>query len=110
MGLHDLLVEYDLDRLTKKQSLTITGGGAFCIDINKANNQIAIGTDQGYMNIFSVNDDDVLFNKFLDKQEGKILCVKYDGSGRFIASGSMDAVRLWDVESGHALHKMSTGS
>lgn len=41
-----------------------------------------------------------MFSKFLDKQEGRILCLKYDSTGNFIASGSMDTVRVWDVTTG----------
>lgn len=40
---------------------------------------------------------------------GRILCLSWDSSGDFIATGSVDAVRVWNVHTGHALHKMTTG-
>lgn len=108
VGLHGLLVEYDLFALTKKSMFTVTGEAAFCLDSHDMG-LIAVGTEQGYVNIFNADDDDVMFSKCLDKQEGRILCLKFDPSGSYIASGSADAIRIWDVTSGHALHRMTTG-
>ncbi|KAF5288217.1 hypothetical protein FQA39_LY03985 [Lamprigera yunnana] len=109
VGLTGYLIEYDLFRLMKKRVLTVTGEAAFCIDVSNDNKQLAVGTEQGYLNIFKVDDDDVLFDKFLDKQEGQILCLKYDASSQYIASAGIDAIRLWDVKTGHVLHRMATG-
>lgn len=109
VGLQGFLIEYDLYLLTRKNTMAVTGEAAFCLDVNKDNTNIAVGTEQGYLNIFSIQDDEILFSKFLDKQEGRILCLKYDPSSKYIVSGSVDAIRVWDVNSGHALHKMTTG-
>lgn len=98
VGLHGLLIEYDLVKLGVKNRSVVTGEAAFCLDINKQKSQIAIGTEQGYLNIFQITEDEVLFEKFLDKQEGRILCLKFDNSGEFIVSGSMDAIRIWSVK------------
>lgn len=108
MGLHGFLTEYNLFTLCKKHVASVTGEAAYCLDIH-ARGLIAVGTEQGFINIFNITLDSVMFNKFLDKQEGRILCLKFDPSGSYIASGSVDTVRIWDVSSGHALHKMSTG-
>ncbi|XP_018569516.1 U3 small nucleolar RNA-associated protein 4 homolog [Anoplophora glabripennis] len=109
VGLHGLLIEYDLYKLAVRNRSTVTGEAAFCLDIHSSKSQIAIGTEQGYLNIFTIEEDGVCFEKFLDKQEGRIMCLKYDTSGEFIVSGSIDAIRIWNVESGHAIHKMTTG-
>lgn len=100
VGLQGVLTEYDLRTLTRKYVASVTGEAAFCMDIHERKKQLAIGTEQGYINIFDVNGEEVLFNKFLDKQEGRILCVKFEDSGNYIVSGSMDAVRVWDVQTG----------
>lgn len=110
VGLHGFLIGYDLRTLSKKQMLSVTGEAAYCLDIHNSNNQIAVGTELGYLNLFTLTPEgNVLFNKFLDKQEGRILCLKYDPSGNFIVSGSTDTVRVWDVATGHAIHRMTTG-
>ena len=43
------------------------------------------------------------------KQEGRIVCCNFDWTGNFLVTGSTDAVRVWDVRNGHAVHKMTTG-
>lgn len=97
VGLHGLLIEYDLYKLEVRNKLVVTGGAAFCLDINAEKNRIAVGTEQGYLNIFKIAEDEMLFEKFLDKQEGRILCLKFDQSGEFIVSGGLDAIRIWSV-------------
>jgi U3 small nucleolar RNA-associated protein 4 len=109
VGLHGLLIEYDLYKLEVRNKLVVTGGAAFCLDINAEKNRIAVGTEQGYLNIFKIAEDEMLFEKFLDKQEGRILCLKFDQSGEFIVSGGLDAIRIWSVSTNQALHKMVTG-
>lgn len=103
MGLQGFLTEYDLRTLSRKNIASVTGEAAFCIDAHETKNQFAIGTEQGYINIFDVNGEDVLFNKFLDKQEGRILCLKFDETGNYVVSGSMDAIRVWDVHTGESV-------
>lgn len=100
VGLHSFLVEYDLFKLTIKNTRAVTGGAAYCLDINEDNNQIAIGTELGYLNIFAIDDEEVLFERFLDKQEGKILCLQYDCKGEFLVGGSIDFIRIWEVKTG----------
>lgn len=80
--------------------MVVTGEAAFCLDVNKSNTLIAVGTEQGYLNIFKVTEDELLFDRFFDKQEGRILCLKFNHNGEFIVSGSTDAIRIWDVQSG----------
>ncbi|XP_074029648.1 UTP4 small subunit processome component l(3)72Dn [Leptinotarsa decemlineata] len=108
-GLHGLLVEYNLYRLCLEKKWAVTGEAAFCLDVDKEESRIAVGTEQGYLNIFSLNEDGVSFEKFCDKQEGRIMCLKFSYNGKFVVSGSIDAIRIWDVQSGHAIHKMTTG-
>lgn len=108
--LQGFLHEYNLLTLQIKDSQSLVGEAAYCLDINKTDDQIVVGTEKGFLNTFDVTyNDEVRFIRFLDKQDGKILCVKYDYTGKFIVSGSMDAVRIWDANSGNALHKMTTG-
>ncbi|XP_069701427.1 U3 small nucleolar RNA-associated protein 4 homolog isoform X2 [Periplaneta americana] len=50
-----------------------------------------------------------MYEKILDRQEGRILCLAWDATGDVIVTGSADAVRIWNVESGHAIHRMKPG-
>ncbi len=103
------LVEYNLKTLEKRRNLLLTGTAAFCLDINKQKTRIAVGTEEGYLNIYDIEDDELQFVKILDKQEGRIICCKFDHTGQFLVTGSLDTVRVWNIENGHAIHKMSTG-
>lgn len=108
-GLNARVVEHDLKTLTIKHSANVTAGPAWCLGVNRQKTCLAVGTEDGYINIFSIEHDNMMYEKILDKQEGRILCLSWDSSGDFIATGSVDAVRIWNVHTGHALHKMTTG-
>lgn len=99
VSLEGFLVEYNLLALRYNRKYSVTGQSAYCIDVNNTNTQVSIGTEQGYLNVFSVGEE-ILFDKFLDKQEGKIICIKYHPNGEFIVSGSLDFIRIWNITTG----------
>ncbi|XP_066250232.1 U3 small nucleolar RNA-associated protein 4 homolog [Euwallacea similis] len=107
VGLHGSLIEFDLYSLTIKGKWSITGEAGTCLDCHQ--NMLAIGTEQGYINIFRADLDGAVFEKFLDKQEGRLLCLKYSPDGQYVVAGSINAVRIWNVKTGHAIHKMVLG-
>lgn len=108
-GLTGELIEWNLVELKPKQTVSLTGTAALCMDIDESNSCIAVGTNEGYMNIFSVNDNDLNFTRLFDKQEGAIFCCRFDSTGRYIVTGSTDTIRIWNVDDGHAMYKMATG-
>lgn len=103
------LTEWDLHTLTIKQSVLLTGSASWCMDVNRDEDLIAVGTEEGYLNIYQVDDSGLNYVKIFDKQEGRILCCKFDHSGDILATGSVDNIRIWDVKTGHALHRMACG-
>lgn len=107
------LTEWDLHTLTVRHSVLLTGNAAWCMDVNRAGDCVAVGTEEGYLNIFQVDSNEtggqLNYVKIFDKQEGRILCCKYDHTGDIMATGSIDAIRIWDVKTGHAIHRMATG-
>lgn len=107
-GLEGAVLEYDLTTLEVKYEITVIGGAAWCMDVNHENTYLAVGTEDGYINIFSVQQDKLIHNRIFDKQKGRILCIKWDNTGEMIYTGSPDTIRVWNVVSGHAIHKMMT--
>ena len=103
------LTEWNLKTLQPKRNLLLTGTSAFCLDINREQSCVAVGTEEGYLNVFDISDDELQFGKILDKQEGRIICCKFDHTGKFLVTGSLDALRVFNVETGHVIHKMTTG-
>ena len=70
---------------------------------------LAVGTEEGYVCIFDVVPDGLNFDKILDKQEGRVLTLDWHVDGFHIVTGSTDTIRVWNVESGHPVQRMSTG-
>lgn len=107
-GLTGELIEWNLRTQTPKQKLLLTGNAAWCMDISKQNTHLIVGTDSGFLNVYDVScDDEINFVKVFDKQDGKILCCKFDHSGEFVVTGSAEAIRLWELKTGHAIYKMT---
>ncbi|XP_053675156.1 U3 small nucleolar RNA-associated protein 4 homolog [Anopheles nili] len=107
------LVEWELkpdsDRPRVKQSVYVTGNAAWCIDVSRDERLLAVGTDGGYINVYRLDNGEITYERILDKQEGRIVCCCFDWSGDFLVTGSTNAVRVWDVRKGHAVHKMTVG-
>ncbi|XP_054734884.1 U3 small nucleolar RNA-associated protein 4 homolog [Anastrepha obliqua] len=106
-GLTGELIEWDLQLLKPRRKQFVTGNAIWCIDINTVGTELAVGTEEGYINIFQIDNDQMQYKNLFDKQEGRVLCCKFDRTGEFLVTGSLGAIRIWDVKSGHALHKMS---
>jgi U3 small nucleolar RNA-associated protein 4 len=89
--------------------LLLTGDKGICIDYHKRSKKIAIGTEEGFINIFDVSDEDLQYVKVFDRQDHRIVCCKFNDAGDCVVSGSIDAVKIWSLRTGHVIHKMSTG-
>ncbi|XP_026738106.1 U3 small nucleolar RNA-associated protein 4 homolog [Trichoplusia ni] len=105
-GLGGALIEWNLDTLTLKTTVLLTGYAAWCLDVNSDNTLVAIGTEQGYVNLFSVEHDQIIYKKLFDKQEGRILCCKFNKEGNILVTGSINTIRVWNAETGHAITRM----
>lgn len=66
----------------------LTGYAAWCLDVDEAKTIAAVGTEQGYVNIYSVTDGDIEYKKLFDKQEGRILCCKFNKDGNILVTGT----------------------
>ena len=110
VSLAGTLIEWDLSKIPcVKQSILVTGNAAWCVDVSKDERLLAVGTEGGYINVYRLDNEELAYERILDKQEGRIVCCNFDWTGNFLVTGSTDAVRVWDVRNGHAVHKMTTG-
>lgn len=92
-----------------KRRLLLTGEKGICMDYHKATETLAVGTEEGILNVFDLSDDDLQFVRVLDRQDHRIICCKFNDSGDKLVSGSLDAVKIWNIRTGQVIHKMSTG-
>lgn len=105
----DGLKEWDLTTLTPKRTFLLTGDKGICMDFHQSSGHLAVGTEEGIVNILDLNDDDLQFVRLLDRQDHRIICCKYHENGEKLVSGSLDAVKVWNVKTGQVIHKISTG-
>jgi U3 small nucleolar RNA-associated protein 4 len=50
--------------------------------------KLAVGTEEGFVCLFDVTEEGLDFDRVLDKQEGRILCLDWHTEGKHIVTGS----------------------
>lgn len=105
----DGLKEWDLTTSTPKRSLLLTGEKGICMDYHPATETLVVGTEEGIVNVLDLSNDNLQYVRVLDRQDHRIICCKFNDAGDKLVSGSIDAVKVWNVRTGQVIHKMSTG-
>ncbi|KAK8374495.1 hypothetical protein O3P69_011772 [Scylla paramamosain] len=99
-GLHGFLLEHNLASREVTLRTPVTGGPTWCLTLSKDKKKLAAGTEGGYVCIFDVVDEGVVYDRVLEKQEGRILHIAWHSSGDYIVTGSVNCVRLWSLKEG----------
>ncbi|XP_045118529.1 U3 small nucleolar RNA-associated protein 4 homolog [Portunus trituberculatus] len=99
-GLHGFLLEHNLASREVTLRTPITGGPTWCLALSKDKKKLAAGTERGYVCIFDVVDSGVMYDRALEKQEGRILHIAWHISGDYIVTGSVNCVRVWSLKEG----------
>lgn len=71
-GLDGFIVLYDLARLTAKKLVPSIGGAIWCMNKNKSETKIVVGTEDGYVVMYEVQIDGILFEKSFNKLDCNI--------------------------------------
>jgi len=108
-GLHGQVVEYNLDSRQEAKRYPVTSGPAWCLAIDRGCSKLAVGTEDGFVCLFSITEEGLDYEKVLDRQEGRILCVSWHPDNIHVVTGSTDTVRMWNTETGHPTARMVTG-
>ncbi|KAG9338119.1 hypothetical protein JZ751_027090 [Albula glossodonta] len=65
-----------------------------------------IGCEDGSVKLFEVHPENIQFERNLDRQKGRVMSLSWHKSGAQIAAGMLDMIRVFDVKSGHTVHRM----
>ncbi|XP_075432608.1 LOW QUALITY PROTEIN: U3 small nucleolar RNA-associated protein 4 homolog [Ascaphus truei] len=103
-GLNGEIVEYDLDKLCVRYTLDGFGGPLWSISANTSGSHLAVSCEDGSVKLFSVTPDRIVFERTLDRQKGRIICLSWHPSGSHIVTGSTNVIRVFSVSSGRLLH------
>ncbi|XP_002024964.2 U3 small nucleolar RNA-associated protein 4 homolog [Drosophila persimilis] len=101
------LIEWDVLRLRQRYEQSPTGNALWSMDINGQETELAVGSEEGHINIMSIENDEITYKSIFNKQKGRVLCCKFDKSGKHLITGSEGYVRIWSVLKGHTLHTMT---
>ena len=71
-GLDGFIVLYDTARLTAKKLVPSIGGAIWCMTRNKSETKIAVGTEDGYVVLYEIQMDGVIFEKSFNKQDSNL--------------------------------------
>ncbi|CAL8357813.1 unnamed protein product [Lota lota] len=105
-GLNGEIVEYDLENLKSKYTVEAYGGPVWTISSNSQGTQLAVGCEDGTVKIFDLLEDTIQFQRNFDRLKSRVLSLSWHPSGTQIAAGTMDMIRVFNVDSGHATQRM----
>ncbi|XP_028286790.1 U3 small nucleolar RNA-associated protein 4 homolog [Parambassis ranga] len=105
-GLNGVITEYDLENLRPRYTVEAYGGPIWTISCNSQGTHLAVGCEDGTVKMFEILQERIQFQKNLDRMKGRIISLSWHPSGARIAAGMMDMIRIFDVESGAATHRL----
>jgi WD40 repeat protein len=107
VGLNEKLIEYDLIRGRIAKSHQITSGPAYCIKLSADGQHVVIGTDHGFLCIFSLyvgNTFEVTYERSF-RTDLKVFCLDWyeSGSRSVLIAGTLNQIKLFDFHSGQSV-------
>ncbi|KAG8012843.1 U3 small nucleolar RNA-associated protein 4-like protein [Nibea albiflora] len=105
-GLNGEITEYDLENLKPKYTMEAYGGPIWAISSNSEGTLLAVACEDGTVKMFEVLEEGIQFQRNLDRQKGRIISLSWHPSGKLIAAGMMDMIRIFDAETGHSTHRL----
>ncbi|KAH8364794.1 hypothetical protein KR084_011704 [Drosophila pseudotakahashii] len=101
------LIEWDVKSLKPRYEHSPTGNALWSLDVNPAETEIAVGSEEGHINLLSIENDEITYKSLFNKQKGRVLCIKFDKTGTKLVTGTEGCVRIWNVLKGTTLHTMT---
>ncbi|KAK3576371.1 hypothetical protein CHS0354_018919 [Potamilus streckersoni] len=108
-GLDGNVKEIDVVQLKIKRCSSSNAGPIWCLTKNSTGTQLAAGTEDGCVVLFEIDGDKLEYIRAFDKQEGRIMSICWHASEDLIVTGGIDNIRLWSVNSGRAMQRLTLG-
>ncbi|XP_058501972.1 U3 small nucleolar RNA-associated protein 4 homolog [Solea solea] len=105
-GLNGEITEYDLENLRPRYTVEAYGGPVWTISNNSQGTVLAAGCEDGTVKMFEILEERIQFQRNLDRQKSRVLSLSWHPSGKLIAAGMMDMIRIFDAETGHSTHRL----
>ncbi|TKS73737.1 U3 small nucleolar RNA-associated protein 4 -like protein [Collichthys lucidus] len=105
-GLNGEITEYDLENLKPKYTVEAYGGPIWAMSSNGEGTLLAVGCEDGTVKMFEILSERIQFQRNLDRQKGRIISLSWHPSGKLIAAGMMDMIRIFDAETGHSTYRL----
>ncbi|XP_074600625.1 UTP4 small subunit processome component l(3)72Dn [Brevipalpus obovatus] len=106
-GLDARLHHVDLVRGNFSKWYPVVSGPAWCMKFNRKKDLLAIGTEEGYICVFKVTDENTAYEKNLSRDLSRVLSIGwYEPTGsedQMLITGSIGSIKIWSYESGSCL-------
>ncbi|KAL5021741.1 hypothetical protein ScPMuIL_000896 [Solemya velum] len=108
-GLTGHVTKYSLNQLKPEKSCSSNAGPVWCLVSNASEDKLAAGTEEGCVVLFDTANGDLQYYRAFDKQEGRIFSLAWHVDEEIIVTGGIDNIRMWSVNSGHAIQRLTLG-
>jgi U3 small nucleolar RNA-associated protein 4 len=106
-GLEGEIHEYCLESGLVKKSFTSYGGAVWSMAVNPSNEVLAVGCEDGSIRLFKISDNGLEYMSLLEKQQTKVLCLRWHPYKPIIVCGGTDGcIRAVHVDTGRTLKIM----
>ncbi|GFY66204.1 u3 small nucleolar RNA-associated protein 4 homolog [Trichonephila inaurata madagascariensis] len=106
-GLYGFITEHDLKTLHPKDQVNFfSGSPIWCMKFDYEKKYLAVGTEDGYVGLLLLSAEGLDYEKKLAKQEDSTLCLDWHKDGQIIVAGSINAIRIWSVDTGLVINRI----
>ena len=100
-GLNGLIQEWDIYKQEIKAVVDSFGVPVWCLAVNHVQGVLAAGCEDGSTKLYSICDGGINHGSTLSKQEGRVMSIAWQKSGKYVITGSNDStVRKYKAKSG----------
>ncbi|GAV09899.1 hypothetical protein RvY_19367 [Ramazzottius varieornatus] len=98
-GMHGQVLLVDVETSRLRGQAAAVSGPVWCLSLNPQKNRLAAGTEDGYISLFDVeNEELVIYSGLLEPKGSRILSLSWHLTKPLLVSSGRGRVWLWDVD------------